>query len=74
MCFAIPGKVIEVNKQDAVVDYNTEKRKVKNYLNINLGDWVIVSNKIIIKKVPENEALESIKLIKNNQDGISQKC
>ena len=66
MCFAIPGKVIEVNNQDAVVDYGVEKRKVKSFFEINVGDYVLVSNKIVIKKVPEEEALQALKIVAEN--------
>lgn len=68
MCLAIPGKVIEVNGDNAVVDYSGEKREVKNYLGVNLGDWVIVSNKIIVVKVPEAQVKKYVDSIKNARE------
>ena len=68
MCLAIPGKVIEINEGEVVVDYQAEKRNVKNLFNdLKLGDYVVVSGGFIIKKVPEKEALETIELITRSE-------
>ena len=67
MCFAIPGKVVEVNNDDVIVDYQVEKRQVKNMFDdLKVGDFVVVQGGFVIKKVPEKEALEAIGLITNN--------
>ena len=66
MCLAIPGKVVEINGEDVIVDYQAEKRQVKNFLPLKLGDYVVVQGGFIIKKVPEKEALEAIEMIANN--------
>ena len=65
MCLAIPGKIIEINGNTAIVKYEEEKRKVK-LLNpeIKVGDYVVVQNKLILQSIPEKDALESIKLWK----------
>jgi hydrogenase expression/formation protein HypC len=64
MCFAIPGKVIEIKGEDVVVDYQVEKRNVKNLMDdLQVGDFVVVSSGFVIKKVPEKEALEAINLL-----------
>jgi len=58
---AIPGKIIEINGDTAIVDYGKEKREVK-LLNpeIKVGDYVVVQNKLILQSIPEKEALEAI--------------
>ncbi|MBD3252803.1 HypC/HybG/HupF family hydrogenase formation chaperone [Candidatus Pacearchaeota archaeon] len=66
MCFAIPGKVVEINNEDVTVDYQIEKRKVKNFLQLKIGDYVIVQGGFVIKKIPEKEALEALELITEN--------
>ena len=56
MCLAIPGKVIEIDKdnQKCTIDYGSEKRSATILLNdVNVGDYVIVSQKIVIKKLDE---------------------
>lgn len=63
MCLAIPGKVVEINGDEVTVDYGSEKRKVMKVFEVNLGDYVIVSNKIIIMKVPEQDAINAIKFL-----------
>jgi len=70
MCYAIPGKVIEVDseKNEAIVEYGKEKRTAQCFFEVKEGDYVIVSQKIIIKKVPEDEAKEAIKFFMKNLD------
>jgi hydrogenase assembly chaperone HypC/HupF len=64
MCFAIPGKVVEVKNDEVVVDYETEKRTAKTLFPVEVGDYVYVSGKIVIEKIPEQQALEAIKAFK----------
>ena len=62
MCLAIPGKVVSVKGEDVVVEYPGEKREVKDVgLGVKKGDYVIVQAKIVVQKVPEEDALESLK-------------
>ena len=65
MCLAIPGKLVEIKGENAIVDYEGEKREAK-LMNpdIKVGEYVVVQNKLILQSVPEKEALESIKLWK----------
>jgi len=66
MCLAIPGKIIEINGDEAVISYGEVKRKARLLdTDFKVGDYVIINSKIVIQKIPENEALESIKLWKN---------
>mgnify|MGYP001269655894 FL=1 len=66
MCLAIPGKIIEIANNEAIISYGEVKRKARLLdTNFKIGDYVIINSKIVLQKVPENEALESIKLWKN---------
>ena len=70
MCYAIPGKVIEINGESIVVEYGKEKRNAQaSLIKVDVGDYVIVSAGFVIKKIPEDEALEVINLILENVDG-----
>jgi hydrogenase expression/formation protein HypC len=61
MCLAIPGKIVEVGENYFVIDYESEKREVNfSMVEVAVGDYVIVNNKIIIAKVPEERAKEFI--------------
>ena len=66
MCLSIPGKVIKINKDgDCIVDYVAEKRTAKIFTkDINLGDYVIVSNKVVVMKIPKDQALDYLNAIK----------
>lgn len=66
MCLAIPGKITEIKKDIATVDYGREKRKAKLTGNFKVGDYVLVSAGLAIQKVDEKEAVEALKLIKNS--------
>lgn len=61
MCIAIPGKIIEVKKDKAVIDYGDEKKEADNLINANIGDYVIVQMGKVVQKVKEEDAIKSIK-------------
>lgn len=63
MCLSIPGKVLSIGKK-IIVDYSGEKREAEmSLVEIKEGDYVIISNKMIVSKVPKKEAEEFLKLI-----------
>ena len=48
------------------MDYETEKRTGKILTSdINLGDYVILSNKIVVMKVPAEQAEDYLNAIKS---------
>jgi len=65
MCYAIPGKIIELKGKIAVIDYFGEKRNVlSEFVTVQKGDYVYAQGGIIVDKIPENEAIEILKLWK----------
>lgn len=57
MCVAAPGKVIEINGDTAVIDYNSNKVNAnKGIVDIKVGDYVLVHAGLIIHVIPEDEA------------------
>jgi hydrogenase expression/formation protein HypC len=65
MCLAIPGKIVEVGENYFVVDYESEKREVNfSMVEVAVGDYVIVNNKIIIAKVSEKRAREFLEMLR----------
>ncbi|MFH1282838.1 MAG: [FeFe] hydrogenase H-cluster radical SAM maturase HydE [bacterium] len=59
MCYAIPGKLVEIEDSIGVVDYYGEKRRALiNFANVQIGDYVYAQGGIIIRKISEREALE----------------
>jgi hydrogenase maturation factor len=65
MCLSVPGKIVEIRDNGScVVDYVAEKRDAQIFNDeFKVGDYVVVSNKIVIMKVPEEEAREYLNVI-----------
>ncbi|MBW2985762.1 HypC/HybG/HupF family hydrogenase formation chaperone [Candidatus Woesearchaeota archaeon] len=67
MCLAIPGKIVKIDKDTAVIDYSGEIRKASVSLidDLSVGDYVLVNAGFVMEKIPEEQALQSIKAWKN---------
>lgn len=68
MCLAIPGKIIEIdkNKEHAVVDYGDgTKRKVNvTLVDVKIGNYVLVHAGFAIEVLNEKDALETLSLFR----------
>jgi biotin synthase len=63
MCYAIPGKVVELSDKTAIVDYFGEKRKAVNELSdLKIGDFIYAQGGFIISKVSPAEAKEVLEM------------
>jgi hydrogenase assembly chaperone HypC/HupF len=68
MCLAFPGKIVSINKDMAIVDYEAEKRKAKLIdKKLKVGDYVIVQGKIVIEKIPTKDAVKWLEMIKSGK-------
>ena len=66
MCLSIPGKVLSIEKGKIIVDYGSEKRESNfSLVDVKVGDYVIIKEKIIISKIPKLKAEEYLDLLKN---------
>jgi hydrogenase assembly chaperone HypC/HupF len=65
MCLSIPVKILEVKNNKAITDFNGKKEEVDTELvkDIKIGDYAIISNGFIIKKISAEEAEEIFKVI-----------
>jgi len=73
MCLAIPGKILEVKGNSALVDFDGIKQNVIIALiqNPEVGKYVIVHAGYAIEQINEQEALDAInqwKEIAEDQD------
>lgn len=70
MCLAMPGAVIEIDRNMAKIDYGGVLKEADISLieDIRIGDYVIVHTGFAISKLDEKEALESIELWKELLD------
>lgn len=57
MCLAIPGKIVRIKDDVALVDYGSEKRQGKIVDGeYSIGDYVIIQGGLVIEKIPERQA------------------
>ena len=68
MCLAIPGRIIEIdkNKEHGIIDYGDgTKRKVNiTLVEIKKGDYVLVHAGFAIQVLDEKEAKETLNLFR----------
>lgn len=65
MCVAAPGRVIEINGDTAVIDYNGNKVNAnKGIVDVKTGDWVLVHAGLIIQIISDDEAQNMIDIFK----------
>ncbi len=67
MCLGIPAKVIEVSEaQEGRADYLGTKVKVNFALleSVEVGDWVIIHAGYAISRLNEEEAQETLSLLR----------
>ena len=66
MCLAVPGKIVEIKKDIAIIDYGLEKRNGRIIEgDYKAGDYVLIQGGIVIQKIPEQEAIEALEMYKN---------
>ncbi|MBS3144708.1 HypC/HybG/HupF family hydrogenase formation chaperone [Candidatus Woesearchaeota archaeon] len=64
MCLAIPGKIIKIEDDDAIVDYISEKRVGKIVEGTyKVGDYVIIQGGLVIEQIPEEQAKKWLKAL-----------
>ena len=61
MCYAIPGKVVELGDNKAIIDYFGEKRVVLNEFSLTVGEYVYAQAGVVIQKIDTKSALSILK-------------
>jgi len=57
MCYAIPGKVVEVNAGEVSIDYFGELRRAKNdFFKLTPGEYVYAQGGLVIQRISSQEA------------------
>lgn len=76
MCLAVPGKVVLVKDDRAIIDYDGETREAGTAFipDIQEGEYVLVSAKMIMQRVPEVEAKKALALWDETGKGDSCGC
>lgn len=70
MCLAVPGKIIEINGSTARVDIEGVVREANTSLlpGVKVGDYVIVHAGFALEKYDEEDAKETLRLLKEVLD------
>ncbi|MBD3208968.1 HypC/HybG/HupF family hydrogenase formation chaperone [Candidatus Woesearchaeota archaeon] len=70
MCLSIPGKITAIDGHRATIDYGGEVREAGTALlpDVRVGDYVIVSAKMIMQKVPAAEAKKTLQVWDETND------
>ena len=73
MCLAVPGKITELSGRIAVVNIEgmTRKADVSLVPDAKVGDYVIVHAGFAIEKYDEEEAKESLRLLREMLDAAT---
>ena len=68
MCLAIPGKILEIekNQEHAIVDYGDGTKRQANItlVDVKVGDYVLVHAGFAIEVLNEKEAEETLSLFR----------
>lgn len=66
MCLAVPAEVIEINGPAAIVDIQGVRTEADISLldDVKIGDYVMVHTGFAIQKYDEEEALETLRLLR----------
>lgn len=67
MCFAVPGRIILIEKNNkALVDFMGHKKKIDISLvsNVKKGDYIITKNNLALNKIEKREAENIFRIIK----------
>ena len=66
MCLAIPAKIIKIENNMGTIDMEGTQREVSLLLqeDAKVGDYVIVHAGFAIQTIDEQEAMESLKVIR----------
>jgi hydrogenase expression/formation protein HypC len=72
MCLGIPGRIIEIEKNVAKVDVGGVSRNISLDLcpDVSVGEYVLIHAGFAIQKVDEEEAKETLDLLKQMAEAI----
>ncbi len=75
MCLAIPAKIVKIENGMGTIDMDGTQREVSLLLqeDARVGDYVIVHAGFAIHRVDEEEALESLKFLRQMVTELEEK-
>lgn len=75
MCIAVPGRIEEINGDEAVVNYGGIKftTNIMFIKEPNVGDYVLIHAGCAVEKLDEKEAEETIQIFKELAEVIEKR-
>ena len=72
MCLSVPGKIVEIKKNMARVDVGGLLRDISLDLcpEVSIGEYVLIHAGFAIQKVDEEEAKETLELLRKMAEAI----
>ena len=74
MCLSIPAQIISINGSMAEVSAGGSifKAGLQMVENVNVGDFILLHAGFAISKISEEDAAETIKLLKEMNDAMNE--
>jgi len=65
MCLSVPVKILEIKNNKAIVDLDSKSNELDISLvpDIKKGDYCLISNGFVVKKISQEEAKEIFNII-----------
>ena len=68
MCLAYPGKIVKIEKELALIDFNGISKTANiAFVEAGVGDYVMVHAGFAIEKIEEEDANKVYDLLNNNK-------
>lgn len=74
MCLSIPAKVVDINGNmaDVSVGGTIFRAGLQMLENVEVGDYVLLHAGFAIQKISEEEALETLKILREMNDAMNK--
>lgn len=75
MCVAIPGQVIELYEDEALVEFIESKKKVNISLikDVKVGDYLLIHVGVAIEKIDKEEGEKTVEIFKSMISKLEEK-
>lgn len=74
MCLAYPGKIISIDGQQAIVDFDGVQKKINiSMIEAEKGDYVIVHAGFAVQKLTKEDAWEVLKTYESGRENLKNK-
>ena len=75
MCVAIPGQVIELYEDEALVEFIESKKKVNTSLikDVKVGDYLLIHVGVAIEEIDKEEGEKTVEIFKSMISKLEEK-